>query len=51
MRYSLLDLAPIPEGSSARDAIANHRPEPLPDATLETLRGLVAAADQRAGIE
>jgi len=36
---------------AARDAIANHRPEPLPNATLETLHGLVAAADQRAGIE
>jgi len=35
----------------ARDAIANHRPEPLPDPTLETLRNLVAAADERAGIE
>jgi trimethylamine--corrinoid protein Co-methyltransferase len=36
---------------AARDAIANHRPKPLPDATLEILRSLVAAADERAGIE
>jgi len=36
---------------AARDAIANHCPEPLPEATLETLQGLVAAADERAGIE
>jgi trimethylamine--corrinoid protein Co-methyltransferase len=36
---------------AARDAIANHRPEPLADATLETLHSLVAAADERAGIE
>jgi len=35
---------------AARDAIANHRPEPLPDAVLESLRSLVAAADARAGI-
>jgi len=35
---------------AARDAIANHRPEPLPDTTLETLHSLVAAADERAGI-
>jgi trimethylamine--corrinoid protein Co-methyltransferase len=35
---------------AARDAIANHRPEPLSDATLETLHSLVAAADERAGI-
>jgi trimethylamine--corrinoid protein Co-methyltransferase len=36
---------------AARDAIVNHRPKPLPDAILETLRSLVAAADERAGIE
>jgi trimethylamine--corrinoid protein Co-methyltransferase len=35
---------------AARDAIANHTPEPLPQATIETLRDLVAAADERAGI-
>jgi trimethylamine--corrinoid protein Co-methyltransferase len=34
----------------ALEAIANHCPEPLPEATLETLQGLVAAADKRAGI-
>jgi trimethylamine--corrinoid protein Co-methyltransferase len=32
-------------------AIAEHRPEPLSAATLETLRGIVAAADDRFGIE
>jgi trimethylamine--corrinoid protein Co-methyltransferase len=37
--------------NSARDAIANHRPEPLPEATLEALKSIVAAADERAGIE
>ena len=36
---------------AARDAIASHRPEPLPEATLETLHSLVAAADERAGLE
>ena len=36
---------------TARDAIANHTPEPLPQATVETLQGLVAAADERAGDE
>ena len=35
---------------AARNAIANHTPEPLPQATVETLHGIVAAADQRAGI-
>jgi trimethylamine--corrinoid protein Co-methyltransferase len=35
---------------AARDAIANHIPEPLPQTTIETLHGLVAAADERAGI-
>jgi trimethylamine--corrinoid protein Co-methyltransferase len=35
---------------AARDAIANHTPEPLPQATVETLHGIVAAADERAGI-
>jgi trimethylamine--corrinoid protein Co-methyltransferase len=35
---------------AARDAIANHYPDPLPEATLETLQGLVAAADKRAGV-
>jgi trimethylamine--corrinoid protein Co-methyltransferase len=34
----------------ARDAIASYTPEPLPEATVETLQGLVAAADERAGI-
>jgi trimethylamine--corrinoid protein Co-methyltransferase len=36
---------------AARDAITNHRPEPLPEATRETLHSLVAAADERAGLE
>ena len=36
---------------AARDAIANHCPEPLPEATLETLHSVVAAADERAGLE
>jgi trimethylamine--corrinoid protein Co-methyltransferase len=31
----------------ARQAVAEHRPEPLPAATLETLREIVAAADDR----
>lgn len=35
---------------AARDAIANHTPEPLSQATVETLHGIVAAADERAGI-
>jgi len=35
---------------AARDAIANHTPEPLPQATVETLHSIVAAADKRAGI-
>lgn len=35
---------------AARGAIANHTPEPLPQATIETLHALVAAADERAGI-
>jgi len=35
----------------ARQAIAEHQPDPLPAATLETLRDLVAAADDRAGIK
>jgi trimethylamine--corrinoid protein Co-methyltransferase len=35
---------------AARDAITNHRPEPLPEATLEALNELVAAADERAGV-
>jgi trimethylamine--corrinoid protein Co-methyltransferase len=34
----------------ALEAITNHAPEPLPEATLETLQELVAAADVRAGI-
>jgi len=33
----------------ARQAIAEHQPDPLPSATLETLREMVAAADERAG--
>jgi trimethylamine--corrinoid protein Co-methyltransferase len=35
---------------AARNAIANHTPEPLPQTTVETLHGIVAAADERAGI-
>jgi trimethylamine--corrinoid protein Co-methyltransferase len=35
---------------AAREAIANHSPEPLPQAVVETLRGIAAAADERAGI-
>jgi trimethylamine--corrinoid protein Co-methyltransferase len=35
---------------AARDAIANHIPEPLPQATVEALHSIVAAADKRAGI-
>lgn len=34
----------------AIETIANHAPEPLPVTTLETLQGLVAEADERAGI-
>ena len=34
----------------AREAIARHEPDPLPEATRETLHSLVAAADERAGI-
>jgi trimethylamine--corrinoid protein Co-methyltransferase len=34
---------------AARDALAKHMPEPLPQATLEALHALVAAADERAG--
>jgi len=37
--------------AAARDAISTHLPDPLPAATLETLRAMVAAADDRAGIE
>ena len=33
----------------ARKAINEHRPEPLPQATLESLREIVSAADERAG--
>jgi trimethylamine--corrinoid protein Co-methyltransferase len=33
----------------ARRAIAEHRPEPLPEATLDSLREIVAAADERVG--
>jgi trimethylamine--corrinoid protein Co-methyltransferase len=36
--------------AAARDAISNHVPVPLPEATVEHLRALVAAADDRAGI-
>jgi trimethylamine--corrinoid protein Co-methyltransferase len=36
---------------AARDAITNHRAEPLPETTRETLHSLVAAADERAGLE
>jgi len=35
----------------ARKAIADHQPEPLAEAVLETLREMVAAADARAGTE
>ena len=31
----------------ARDAIANHEPVPLPPATLDTLKAIIAEADQR----
>jgi trimethylamine--corrinoid protein Co-methyltransferase len=34
----------------ARRAIAEHQPEPLPEAALATLREMVAQADDRAGI-
>jgi len=37
--------------AAARKAVSEHVPDPLPVAILETLRGLVAAADERAGIE
>jgi trimethylamine--corrinoid protein Co-methyltransferase len=36
--------------AAARTAVSNHVPDPLPEATLETLRALVAAADHRAGV-
>jgi trimethylamine--corrinoid protein Co-methyltransferase len=36
--------------AAARDAISTHVPDPLPEATLETLRAMVAAADDRAGV-
>jgi trimethylamine--corrinoid protein Co-methyltransferase len=36
--------------AAARDAVSRHSPEPLPAATLETLRLLVAAADRRAAV-
>lgn len=36
--------------AAARGAVSSHVPDPLPGATLETLRALVAAADQRAGV-
>ena len=35
---------------AARDAIANHTPEPLGQATVGKLHGIVAAADERTGI-
>jgi trimethylamine--corrinoid protein Co-methyltransferase len=44
---SILDTA----RAAARNAISTHVPDPLPEATLETLRALVAAADDRAGVE
>jgi len=34
----------------AREGIANHKPVPLPPATLESLNAIVAEADRRAGI-
>jgi trimethylamine--corrinoid protein Co-methyltransferase len=34
----------------ARDAIAHHQPIPLSPATLETLNGILAEADERAGL-
>jgi trimethylamine--corrinoid protein Co-methyltransferase len=37
--------------AAARKAVSEHVPDPLPVAILETLRALVAAADERAGIE
>ena len=36
--------------AAARKAISTHVPDPLPEATLEKLRALLAAADERAGI-
>ncbi len=36
--------------AAARDAVSGHRPDPLPEATLEALREILAAADSRAGI-
>jgi len=36
--------------AAARDAIATHAPDPLPEATLETLRAMVVAADDRASV-
>jgi trimethylamine:corrinoid methyltransferase-like protein len=33
----------------ARRAIAEHQPDPLPAATLDTLREIVTAADERTG--
>lgn len=44
-RPSIIDRA----RAAARDAVEGHSPEPLPPAVRETLRGLVAAADGRAG--
>jgi len=37
--------------AAARKAVSGHVPDPLPVAILETLRALVAAADERAGIK
>jgi len=37
--------------AAARDAIARHEPDPLPAETLEELRTIVAAADERARIK
>jgi len=34
----------------ARQVLATHTPGPLPPATLDALRGIVAEADARAGI-
>ena len=34
----------------AREAISKHKPSPLPAATLDTLKGIIAEADARAGL-
>ncbi len=34
----------------AREAVSNHTPSPLPDATLDSLKEIIAEADARAGL-